>query len=211
MQQFAWKFLTPVFAAGLALGALHGVARAEVSAAEQAMAFLSKSMAVDSKCNFLSSNDHDTLSSLVARAELSLAASASAPIASAALAKGRNLGKSAKCDGASRTETLDILKAAKTAAAKAPAPMTKPKTQMTKLEKIEKTTVAKSSKLLTYANLTQKYYLARRCGGMRSQAIIALYQNVVALHHLSLQTYGRDAVAAVMHRSEAQANATSCG
>ena len=218
MQHFARKFLTPLCAAGLALSTLHGPAQAETSTAAQAMMFLSKSAAVDSKCNFLSAEDHATLSGLVARAELSLAQSATAPVASAALAKGRSLGKSTLCNAASRTETMDILNAANAAVSQASAqtpitqpqaaPAAKPKPQIIKAKILA---VAKSGKLATYAELTQKYYFARRCGGMRPQSINALYQDVVALHIQTLQRYSRSAVAAAMHHSEAQANAQSCG
>jgi hypothetical protein len=209
-----------------AVVALQATAHAAASQAEQAMIFLSKSATVDSKCNFLSAANHNSLTALLARAELSLAQSASATTAKAARAQGRLQGANAACNDAARAETTDILNAAQMAAAQAPAttptptpvksaqsvPKLKPKqvAQVALTAQPKKPISAQPTKLQSYAALTQKYYLVRRCGSISAQAINVLYQNVVALHHQSLQAFGRNAVAATMHRSEAAAEATSC-
>jgi hypothetical protein len=217
-------------------------AQAEVIKADQAMVILAKSLAADSKCNFLSSVEHDELSNLVARAELSLAQKASVAVATTSLAQGKKAGQGSTCNADDRAEITEVLSAAKTAAAQAPVnkaeekpmaavaqlPVTKAKEIMHPVT-VEKPMAAKKLKLLavanikqpivkkiqhvklqTYSTITAKYYLERRCGTMGAKAINALYQDVVSIHRSSLHTFGRGAVAAAMHRAEAQARSQSC-
>jgi hypothetical protein len=215
-------------------------AQAEVIKADQAMVVLAKSQAIDVKCNFLTSTEHDELSSLVARAELSLAQKVSVAVASLSLTQGKKAGQASTCDEANRAEVTDILNAAKSAAAQAPnkvqlqtpliatvaasntvqpmkaiaveKPVAVKKIKVASVVKVKEPAARKvqPAKLQTYATITAKYYLERRCGTMGGKAINALYQDVVAIHRTSLNTFGRGAVAAAMHRAEAQASAKSC-
>ncbi len=234
MQNFGRNILVPFMATALGLGIVQSQAHAAATPAEKAMTFLSKSMAVDSKCKFLSEVDHDDLSSLVARAELSLANRASVEIAKSALSQGRILGSASACNDAARAEVDAVISAAKTAAAQAPAlkPMepetalaaptqvvlsaravkTKPTAKLKPaLASVKQPVAAKTPKLASYANITQKYYFVRRCGGLSSAHINSLYQNVVAMHRESLKTFGTGQVANAMQQAEAQAGAKSCG
>lgn len=234
MQNYGRNILLPFMAMALGLSMAQSQAHAATTSAERAMVFLSKSMAVDLKCKFLDEMDHDELSSLVARAELSLAERASVDIAKSALSQGRTKGNSSACDDAARAELGAVISAAKTAAAQAPAlkPMelqtalaaptpvvlsapavkTKPPAKLKPtLAKLKKPNQANIPKLASYANITQKYYFVRRCGGVTPAHINSLYQNVVAMHRESLKTFGRGQVANAMQQAEAQADAKSCG
>ena len=64
--------------------------------------------------------------------------------------------------------------------------------------------------LASYASLTKRYYILRRCGTINARAMNALYQNVVASHKNTLKTFGRAPTAAAMRRAEAQASSQSC-
>jgi hypothetical protein len=78
---------------------------------------------------------------------------------------------------------------------------------------VKKSVVVKPAKLAglaTYASLTQKYYVERRCHTMTFKAVSALYADVVNLHKNSLKNFGRGPVAAAMHSAEADAKAKSC-
>jgi hypothetical protein len=83
--------------------------------ATDATMLLAKSHALDMKCNILGEGDGQQLSDYVARAEISLAEKVSVSAARKAIASGREAGKSAACDDASRKLVGDVLAAAKTA------------------------------------------------------------------------------------------------
>ena len=227
----------------LFMGTLNAVAFAEPVTPEQATELLAKSQTIDSKCSFLNTAAHNDLSHFVARAEIALATQQSVATASAALARGKALGKAATCGDAERVEVSGILAAAKSASLQAPQSMpqvaavepqpvatleppidqsaepgmlaaveVKPRLSGAPVKKVAvkplKLNLAKG--LGSYVNLTQRYYLERRCGSMGSHAIAALYQNVVATHNRTLQAFGRASTAAAMHRAEALAATQSC-
>jgi hypothetical protein len=202
-------------------------------AAEQATELLAKSRAVDLKCNFLTSTERDELSSLVARAEVALAQRESVAITKQVLARGNAAGKKAVCSPSQQAEVSSVLSAARTAAAQAPTmqaqiaqipkaasivPAAKPKkirvaanimVPQAKVTKLKPAT-APTAGLANYASITERYYLARRCGSMSGSAISSLYQTVVSTHHRVLSKFGRGPVANVMHHSEAIAKAQRC-
>jgi hypothetical protein len=84
---------------------------------EQATQLLSKSNAINTKCNVLPADKAQELRDFVARAEISLAEKTSVSTARTAIAAGRAQGKSAVCDDAARKLVNDVLLAANTAAA----------------------------------------------------------------------------------------------
>ncbi len=206
------------------LGTLIASANAEIVSPEQATELLAKSQTIDRKCNFLTAAEHSTLSNLVARAEIALAQQQSVADASAALARGKAAGKTAYCSEEERTEVTSTLSAAQIASAQAAAPApiivtAEPALQTMEKrarKKIEDGVAVKKSKqktpttLLSYANLTQHYYLQRRCGTMGSHAINALYKNVVATHQRTVQTFGKVSTAAAMHRAKTLAATKTC-
>ena len=225
----------------LLLGTMNAVAFAETVTPEQATELLAKSQTMDSKCSFLNSVQHSELSNLVARAEIALATQQSVAIASAALARGKALGKEASCVDSESAEVSGILAAAKTASLQAPKPVAQMaavepqpvaaleqpadpvaepamvvETKMHLLPQQVKKVAVKPLKptvaagLGSYASLTQRYYLQRRCGTMGSHAINALYQNVVATHQRTLQAFGVASTAAAMRRAEALAAQQTC-
>ncbi len=209
----------------LLLGTMNLMAFAEAVSPEQATELLAKSQTIDSKCNFLNASDHGLLSNLVARAEIALASQQSVADASAALARGKAVGKVATCSETERAEVSSILGAAQIASTQAPAatpePQGEPMVAPTIVEKpiaklgaaklgIKKLKPNESSALISYASLTQRYYLQRRCGTMGSHAINALYQNVVATHQRTVLAFGKASTAAAMHRAEALAATQTC-
>ncbi len=217
----------------LLLGTMNLMAFAEAVSPEQATELLAKSQTIDSKCNFLNASDHGLLSNLVARAEIALASQQSVADASAALARGKDAGKITTCSEIERAEVSSILGAAQIALAQVhaaapelqvepapaaalatvapivPAPIFAKKAITLKLG-VKKLNPNLSSGLTTYASLTQRYYLQRRCGAMGSHAINALYQNVVATHQRTLLIFGKASTAAAMRRAEALAATQTC-
>jgi hypothetical protein len=197
------------------------------SQAEQATQLLARSQVLDAKCKFLTNEEHDELSSLVAKAELALAHRTSIDITKQTLAAGRVQGQGATCNDSERADISNILSSARQAAAAAPkvevvqSPLPKPKITLkakrikvaliAAVEAPKKPQVKMKSALLQYASITEKYYLARRCGSMSARQIQSLYSNVVDSHHAVLSDFGRNAVANVMQQSESKANELSCG
>lgn len=101
----------------LSFGLLTQAAKAESIGPEKAAELLAHAWMVDNRCNVLGSGDRDTLTNLVARAELLLAEKQSVSAARDAIGRGRASGTSASCDSASADDVQSILKAAKSAAA----------------------------------------------------------------------------------------------
>jgi hypothetical protein len=197
--------------------------------AEQATQLLARSQVLDSKCSFLTSSEHEQLSALVARAELALAGRTSVDITKQALARGRLEAQSASCTDAERADLNTILNSARQAANMAPKAETKVEVAATQPEvkpvakakrvkvmvpvstvQIKKPQVKMKSGLLQYASITEKYYLARRCGSMSSRQIQGFYKSVVNSHQQVLSDFGRATVANVMQQSESKANSQSC-
>jgi outer membrane biosynthesis protein TonB len=98
---------------GLAQFAPPAVAQAMDPA--QATTLLSKSHALNLKCNILGDAEGQQLRDFVARAEISLAEKASVSAARKAIAAGRADAQTATCDDNSRKMVGDVLAAAKTA------------------------------------------------------------------------------------------------
>jgi hypothetical protein len=65
--------------------------------------------------------------------------------------------------------------------------------------------------LQSYAEMTERYYRARRCFSMPIGQMKSFYQEIVATHHVMVKTYGVSAVAAVIHKSESTADHQTCG
>lgn len=92
-------------------------ARAESIGPEKAAEMLAHAWMIDNRCNVLGGADRDTLTNLVARAELLLAEKQSVAEAREAIGRGRASGTSAPCDSSSASDVQTILRAAKSAAA----------------------------------------------------------------------------------------------
>jgi hypothetical protein len=203
-------------------------ASAEPIAAEQATQLLARSQSLEEKCKFLLPAQRDELSAFVAKAEVAMVARSSVKATKALINVGRAQGKAAACNDAERADVVDIISAAQQATSRkiqmvhAPAP-TQPIALATKIEKpkplfsvfkkpiVETKPEPIKSGLGQYAQLTQRYYLARRCNSMSYGSINSLYKNVVSTHRLVVASFGVPAVRAVMQQSEHQANTTHCG
>jgi hypothetical protein len=223
MQRSSFYISLPLIISTALLGLGHRQAFAAESQAELATQLLARSQTLDTKCNFLASAEHDELTSLVARAELALAARTSVDATNQALARGRSQGQLATCTDSEKADINNILNSARQAAnmvvpkveVAAVQPAAKPK--RTKLvepvtaQPVKKPQAKLKSSLFQYASITEKYYLARRCGSMSSRKIQSLYSMVVDTHHTVLSNFGRAAVANVMQQSESKANEQSCG
>ncbi len=200
--------------------------------AQQAIKLLARSESLDSKCKFLNPVELDELTALMARAELALAKRTSVDVTKSAMAMGHVSGKGATCTEAEHTDLNLILSSAKQAAAQATVPLvqeqvatimpSKPTEKPIKTPRIKiilnadaaaEPKIKSSAKagLAQYASITERYYLARRCGSMSAREISGFYQTVVNTHQAVLSTFGRNAVASVMQQSESKANAQSCG
>ena len=105
-----------VIASTLGLG---GAAFAATPPAEMAGEMLARAQSVDMKCNYLSATDKDTLSGLVARAEIRLANRESVEATKATMARGHQAGKSAACSANEKEQVTNILNAAKWASSSA--------------------------------------------------------------------------------------------
>lgn len=219
---FFTKMIFAAFVLAMPLSAL-----AEPIAAEQATQLLARSQSLEEKCKFLSAAQRDELSAFVAKAEVAMVARSSVKATKALINVGRAQGKAAACNDAERADIVDIISAAQQATSRkiqtvqAPIP-NKPVVVATQIEKskplfsvfkkpiVETQPEPIKSGLGQYAQLTQRYYLARRCNSMSYGSINSLYKNVVSTHRLVVASFGVPAVRAIMQQSEHQANATHC-
>jgi hypothetical protein len=203
-------------------------ASAEPIAAEQATQLLARSQSLEEKCKFLLPAQRDELSAFVAKAEVAMVARSSVKATKALINVGRAQGKAAACNDAERADVVDIISAAQQATSRKIQMVqttvpSKPITLATTIEKtkplfsvfkkpiVETKPEPIKSGLGQYAQLTQRYYLARRCNSMSYGSINSLYKNVVSTHRLVVASFGVPAVRAVMQQSEHQANTTHCG
>ena len=84
--------------AAVLLTLAHTLAYAAATPAEQAAEMLARAQSVDMKCSYLNAADKDTLSNLVARAELALATRESIEATKATLRSGHAAGLAASCN-----------------------------------------------------------------------------------------------------------------
>ncbi len=70
---------------------------------------------------------------------------------------------------------------------------------------------ARSSALASYGTMAERYYYARRCGGMSDRQIMGFYGQVVATHRAAVSAFGVPAVAGVMRGAEIRARTRTCG
>jgi hypothetical protein len=189
-------------------------------AAEQATELLARSQAIQQKCKFLNANQNQQLSSFVAKAEIAMVSKSSTKAAKTIIANGRAQGQKATCSDVERADIVDVLNAAQQAtaaskpAASKPAKIEKPiqivaAAKKPALEPVQKP--VRADGLANYAQLTKRYYLARRCNSMSTGAISSLYRNVVATHRNVVSNFGIPTVRNVMQQSEQSANQSSCG
>jgi hypothetical protein len=189
-------------------------------AAAQATEMLARAQAVQQKCKFLNASQQETLSSFVAMAEIAMVSKSSTKAAKSIIADGRAQGQKATCSDTERTDILDIINAAQQATAAAKPPLASPVSvkqpavtilaaKKSAPEPVQKRDPVGS--LAQYAQLTKRYYLARRCNSMSANAINSLYRNVVATHRHVISNFGVPAVRTVMQQSEHHANQSSCG
>ena len=209
----------------LAVATFAAPAWAETVGASTAAQLLAKTQVVDSKCHYLSSDDHDQLSSLVAKAEVALASQTDVGTTKSTMATGRAAGRSAICSDLVKAEVESVLAAAlqasQVSASAGNSEQTKgssvtissqPEPSLPKSVPVNPVPKRKNSGgLETYAAMTERYYRARRCFSMPRGQMNSFYQEIVATHHAMVKTYGVKAVAAVMHQSESSADHQGCG
>jgi hypothetical protein len=192
---------------------------ASTFAAEQATEMLARAQAVQQKCKFLPASQKEELARFVARAEIAMVSKSSTRATKALIARGRAQGQKAACSDAERIDILDILNAAQQASAGIKPTATKsitvekPLTLAAAVKKPTPEPVQKSTpagNLDQYAELTKRYYLARRCGSLSMSSINTLYRNVVATHRRVISNFGVPAVRNVLRLSEQRASHSSC-
>lgn len=213
----------------IALLANQSSAFAAVIGAEEATKLLAKSQSIEEKCKFLTASQHDELTAFVAKAEIAMVAKSSTSTAKSIIAAGRASGKNALCTDAERADIVDIISAAHQATSASAQANPAPSTTAERIAP-QKTMVAatpnakpigKTPKLITervpqtgglnsYAALTQRYYIARRCKSMTYGSITGLYKEVVFSHRNMVANFGVPAVRAVLSKSESKANAANC-
>jgi hypothetical protein len=218
--------LTSLIFSALALAMPLSVS-AEPVAAEQATQLLARSQALEEKCKFLTMAQRDELSAFVAKAEVAMVAKSSVKSTKSLINNGRAQAKTATCTDAERADIVDIISAAQQATSrKAQMVQTpvanKPVALATQVERpkplnsifkkpiVEVKPEPIKSGLGQYAQLTKRYYLARRCNSMSNSSINSLYKNVVSTHRTVVASFGVPAVRAVMQQSEQHANAQHC-
>ena len=111
-------------AAAVLLTLAHAVAYADTTAAEQAAEMLARVQSVDMKCGYLQATDKDTLSSLVARAELALATRESIEATKATLQRGHTAGLAASCNASEKQAVISVLAVARKASSVRPSKLT---------------------------------------------------------------------------------------
>ena len=208
--------------------ATHGFAG--VIGAEEATKLLARSQAIEEKCKFLTSSQHDELSAFVAKAEIAIVAKSSASSAKSIISAGRSLGRSAACSEAEHADVMSIIGAAQQATSTSAKIVTVPKLQQEpvalnvapkkslviakpsdKEPKAISAHIVETGSLSHYAQLTQRYYIARRCNTMSYASITNFYKDVVTTHKNAVASFGVPAVRSVMNQSASKADATSCG
>ncbi len=213
---------TAIFASMMLVGfstILTTQALATSTGAEKATELLARAQAVQQKCKFLNASQTEELSSFVARAEIAMVSKSSTKYAKSIIANGRALGKKAACSDLERTDAIDIINAARQAtsgikqASAKPIQVEKPEPVIVKVKKSTpepRQKPARTDGLAQYAQLTKRYYLARRCNAMSYNAISSLYRNVVVTHRNVVANFGVPAVRNIMQQSEQRANQSSC-
>ncbi len=189
-------------------------------AAEQATEMLARAQAIQQKCKFLTASQNEELSSFIAKAEIAMVSKSSTKFTKTIIANGRAQGQKAACSDVERADVIDVIIAAQQATAGNKAAESKP----VRIEKpiliipaTKKSTSEPKQKpahadgLAQYAQLTKRYYLARRCNSMSMGSINSLYKSVVATHLNVVSNFGAPAVRNVMQQSEQSANQSSCG
>ena len=101
--------------AAVLLTLAHSLGYAETSPAEQAAEMLARAQSVDMKCSYLNAADKDTLSNLVARAELALATRESVEATKTAMRSGHAAGLAASCSADEKQAVHSILGVARQA------------------------------------------------------------------------------------------------
>ena len=201
-------FVTRVALLSSILITANSPAYADTLGSEQATQLLARSQAVEEKCRFLTPTQHEELSTFVAKAEIAMVAKSSVAATKTIMASGKAQGKAAACSDGEHNDVVDIISAAHQAtSAKAMAMVSAAEQQPV----VEASPVKTPSGALgQYAELTQRYYLARRCNLMSFGVINSLYKTVVSTHHDVVASFGVPAVRAVMLQSESRANGSRC-
>jgi hypothetical protein len=183
-------------------------------AAAQATEMLARAYAVQQKCRFLNERQNEMLSSFVAKAEIAMVSQSSSKFTKSIIANGRNQGKKAICSSVERADSIDIINAAQQATARTEPVKVKNSIRIIPAAKKSAPQATQSyfgtNGLAQYAQLTKRYYLARRCGSMSASAINTLYRSVVTRHRNVLSNFGVPAVRNIMQQSERSANQSSC-
>lgn len=184
-------------------------------AAEQATEMLARAQAIQQKCKFLNASQHEALSSFVAKAEIAMVSKSSIKFTKATIANGRAQGQKATCSDIERADIIDVINAAQQATAGSKQVRTEKPIQIIPVTK--KSSAQPTQKpiradgLAQYAQLTKRYYLARRCNSMSVSSINNLYKSVVATHRNVVTNFGVASVRNIMQQSEQRANQSSCG
>lgn len=224
-------FTTPLLLSIVLLGN-QSSSFAAVMGAEEATKLLARSQALEEKCKFLTHSQHDELSAFVAKAEIAMVAKSSAATAESIIESGHAAGKNAVCNHAAHADIVNIINAANLATSAATQANLKlastpvaPKYVMVAATQVENSDVVKpvekNAKLMPdhfpknirlnhYADITQRYYLARRCNTMSYGSISSLYKDVVSTHRNVVLSFGVPAVRSVMNQSESNAKASGC-
>ena len=183
--------------------------------AEQATEMLARAQAIQQKCKFLNASQHEALSSFVAKAEIAMASKSSIKFTKTTIANGRAQGQKATCSDIERADIIDVINAAQQATAASKQVRTEKPIQIIPVTK--KSSAQPTQKpiradgLAQYAQLTKRYYLARRCNSMSVNSINSLYKSVVATHRNVVTNFGVASVRNIMQQSEQRANQSSCG
>ncbi len=181
-------------------------ARSETVGLERALELLAKSTVVDAKCHVLSPAERDELSRYVSRAEVVAAQKTSLGQTQSSLSAGRKMGQAAACSTAASAEVRDTLSAARDAI-KTAANVQNREMPPAQAHRGQPTATATLS---DYGQVTEAYFLERRCTFLSSRQIAIFYRAVLKNHYAAIATYGKPAISVARRDAEQRANAQSC-
>lgn len=163
----------------------------------EAVELLARSEAIDVKCRYLGSAEHEELRDYVARAEVAVASQTSAARAGAAINKGSAAGKAAACGRESEITvraTMDAARRAISASRNAQRQAAKPSVQTASL-RTNDPAASTGSKTARYARLAAAYYVERRCKHLSHAQAVDFWKRIVRMHKSVLSSHGPDALA----------------
>ena len=181
--------------------------------ASKATQLLARSRAVDKKCTFLTTSEHQELSDYLAKAEISAARRESVKGARGAVKRGNSQGLSMSCNNDSEIVVRATMDAARRAMhAVRTSNRTAAKKRTTKRAVVRQASVKLGGGLKRYSNQAAAYYVERRCRHLPKKQTMNFWRKIVSQHHQMIDRHGPDAVRVAKNKAIARSQASgACG